>query len=435
MTRINRRALLGTLGTGLAASLAGCGFLDYDTSTATTLDPDQVSEALSTPVPTYQTPTPVTPAQSAIQTGLDRTDDLLAAVPADLTASDVPNGAIRQRIEEKRKVAVREREDVTAVDSPYRQLRRTPHARDVAAEASVAFRAVEGETTLEEVRAERDILSERVSADLQRLEYVGSDRARTLYLAQRLEYDLLGAGRELDRSLNAVDPSVLDVGELGSRVEDARATRAVVDHLDTRHRARLTDPQSFGDAFRRALDRTIESASERSLPDRGDEPADLVETDIGDGPASTVLGHCIRQLIDVEARLRDRRADSRLAAGLQRAYAFERDYLACERVRQRIDQVETLDGVDPLWEARERAIRLVTEASIDPQMPTLPAAILSRLADRIGYIDEDVRQTLDREDTVHADDFEWPYANYVWVGEQLRALPEAAEAMDGRFDA
>ncbi len=433
MTRLDRRTLLGTVGTGLAASFAGCGFLGGNADDPVELDPDDLREALSTPTPEYTTPVPVTPAQSAIRASLDRTDELLAAVPADLTPSDVPNGAIRQRIQETRESAVEERERATERDSAYRRLRRTRYARRDAAEAAVAFKAVEGETTLEEVRAERDALSETVTADLDDVAYVGGDWERTLYVTQRLEYDLLGASRWLDYHLRAVDPSALDVGKLGGRVEYARATSAVVEHLSDRHRAR-SGTQRFGDTFERALDGTIERASERSLPERGDEPADLVETEVGDGPRSIVLDYCLRELLDSEAGLRDRLADRRLAAGLQRAYSFERDYRACERIRARIGDVETLDGVDPLWEARERAIRLVTEVGVDPEMPTLPAAMLSRLADRIGDIDDDVRRTLDSEDEVCADDLEWPYADYVWVGEQLRALPDAVDAMASRFE-
>ena len=433
MTRLDRRTVLAAVGTGVATSLAGCSHITGDDRTE--LETDGIESALAGSPPDYARPAPVRPSQSAIQAGLGRTDELLAAVPADLSAEDVPNGAIRSRIADMRDDAVGQREHAEGADSPYRKLQETRHARRDAAEPAVAYRAVQGEVTLDGLRATRDVLAEKVAADLDAIEYVGSDPDRTLYLAAIRESDLLAAGRWLDHHVRAVDPSVLDIGEVGSWVEYARATRSVVDHLGARHRDQVTDERSFAEDFEQALDRTVQTIADRQVPERGDQPADLVESDVAGTATERVLDICIRQLIDTEAELRHDRSAGHLGVGLRGAYAAERDRRAYETVRERIadGDFRSLDSTTAIRDARERAIRLATDASIDPGEPSIPAEMLAGRVEQIRDTDRWIRRELETRDTVYAETFESEFARYVWVAEQIAALPDAADAMAARL--
>lgn len=433
MTRLDRRAVLTAVGAGVATSLAGCGLLTEDERTR--LAASGIDDALAKSLPNYERPTPVRPSQSAIQAGVERVDELLAAVPTDPTAEDIPNGAIRDRIADMRGDAVAQREAIERADDPYGKLQETRHARRDAAEPAVAYRAVEGEVTLDGIRVTRDALAEDVAADLDAIEYVGSDLDRTLYLAAERESILLAAGRWLDNHIRAVDPSVLDIGEVGSWVEHARAARAVVDHLGVRHRDRVTDARTFAADFEEALDQTVQTIADQSLPERGDKPNDLVDADIGDTPAERILENCIRQLIDTEAELRNRRSEEHLGVGLRRAYAAERDRRAYETIRGRIADGEfrSLDSATAIRDARERAIRLATDAGIDPGEPSIPANMLVGRMHEIRDTDGWIRQELETRDTVYAETFNGEFARYVWVAEQIAALPDAAEAMAARL--
>lgn len=433
----DRRSVLAGLATGAAGALAGCRALGGDDGVE--FERADVESILARSVPEYVKPSPVTPRESAVRAGLDRAEELIAAVPGNVGRETVPNGVIRREIRERRQAAVKQRRDVTEAETRYLALAATRGARRDAAEAAGAYRAATDGVTLEGARSERDRTVDRVRGDLSAVAYVGNDRDRTLYTLQQVERMLHGALQSVDRSLRSVNPSALDVGDLVGRAEYGRATHEVVDHVLARHRARLAEELSFRKPFETALERSVDAVADRSLPEEDEDPADLVDTPIADTPAEEVLEHAVRSLVEAGKRLEDPLAEGRLAAGLRQAYTVERDVGAYERVRERVEAGELGSLTDPatVRDARERALEELASAPYDPETPSLPAAMLTRAGQSISRIDGTVRRYYLREETepVPADEIVREYGLYVLVADGLAALPDAVETVEERFGA
>jgi len=441
MTEFDRRSVLTGVGAGLAGAVAGCRF-PLGGEEPTTFDIEAVDAVVSSPAPRVDDPVPVGPAEPAVGESLDRVDELLADLPDDFDAERVPNGVIRREIRHLRERAGEARDALTDGRPLYHRLRDAPGVRGDAAEAAVAYRAARDDVDLASVRAERDDRATEIDDALDAVADVGDDRPRALYLASELESALRSAATHLDRGVRAVEPSALDVGELGSAVEYGRATNAVVAHLAARHRERLSDSRALGSAFESALDRSVAAAESRDVPAADAEPGDLVDRDVDESPAERLLPEAHWRVRSSSEELYEARDAGHLGRGLRAAYEFETAVRAFEAVRERTEagDFESLSEVSTIETARAEALKAVDEVPIDPAEPSIPAALLADVTADIRTADDWLRRGVeaDRDESdggVSAASLHDEYVTYVLSGQRLTALPDAVSAVADRFDA
>ncbi|AEH36894.1 hypothetical protein [Halopiger xanaduensis] len=431
-TSRKRRTLLGTLGSGFLGATAGCldfGFLGSDESPQR-FDADELESVLSTDVPDVVRPAPVQPSEKAVEDALDRLEELIDAVPAPLSADDVPNEAVRKEIDRIHETARSRREAVAESPDRFRTLRRSIRARESAGEAAVAFEAVEGDRSRADVEAAREEVRTRLEERRAAVDHVGDDRQRTLLLEYRLERELSLAERWLDEWTDRDTSTALVVGELGGVVERARAAASFAAELERRHEERLENERSFADSFETALDRSLDSIDAADIPD---ESTDLVDADVSDTIGEKVALEGAIPFVNAAERTIDAASNGEAATALRNALAFERNRRAYETIRDRIEDGahRSLETIEDVREVRESALETAAELPFEPDEPSLGSDFLGKGYERIEQIDSQIRDLIDWNRKM---ELESEYAAYVVVGAQLEAIPDAVSVFEERLE-
>lgn len=429
--RTSRRGLLGTVGSGLLGATAGCldlEFLGSDESPQR-FDADELEPILSQDAPDVVRPTPVQPSEAAVEDAFDRFDTLIATVPDPLSADDVPNGTVRREIKRIQEIALRRREELAESTDRFRTLHRSIRARAYAGKAAAAFEAVEGERSREDVEAAREEGQTRLERRRAAIDHVGDEQQRTLLLVYRLERELAVAEMWLNERSDDTTGAIA-VGELGGSVEQARAAASFAAELDRRHEERLETERSFADRFETALDRSLDSIDAADIPD---ESTDLVDADVSETIGEKVALEGAIPFVNAAEWTTEAASNGETATALQHALAFERNRRAYETIRDRIEDGahRSLETVDDVREVRESALEAAADVSFSPEEPSLAGDFLARGYERLGRIDARIRQTID-------DDWESglssEYADYVVIGAQVEALPEAVAVLEERLE-
>lgn len=431
---MNRRRLLGAVASGLAVGLAGCSQLDDEGSELTRFVVDDVEPILSEPLPEVPRAAPVEPDPEAIEAERENVEQLLDPVPDTVTADDVPNGVIREGIQAARDGAEESLREAESDDLALDGLRETRTARRQAREANVAYGAIDGDVTREELDDERRERTAALDRRLDERAYVGEDPHRTLSLAHRIETDRYEAKNRADRFQRGED-NVLRLGEFAAEVEFAAATLDVTDHLDKAHEERLDDSQSFTEAFEEALDESLDRTEEydRLLDD---EPAELVDADIEDDHRiETVLWEGSRDVDTAASRMRDAAADGHLGRGLYWACAFEVRALAYERLLDAIDDGEygTVEEIDDLRTVREDAVGRLHDALDVPSEDSVGHVLLRGQYERLTWTDEALDRRVEQSGEASMS-LNREYRTYVWTAEQLDAVSEGVTRFEDRID-
>lgn len=428
----SRRGLLGTVGSGLLGATAGCldlEFLGSDESPRR-FDADELEPILSQDVPDVVRPAPVQPSEAAVEDALDRFDTLLTTVPDPLSADDVPNEAVRREINRGQEIALRRREELAESTDRFRTLHRSIRTREYAGEAATAFEAVEGDRSRANVEAAREVVQTRLEQRRGAVDHVGDEPQRTLLLEYRLEYELSLAERRLDERTVEDTTGALAVGELGGVVERARAAASFAAELDRRHEERLENEGSFADSFETALDRCLDSIDTADIPD---ESTDLVDADVSETIGEKVAFEGAIPFVNAAEWTTEAASNGETATALQNALAFERNRRAYETIRDRIEDGahRSLETVDDVRSVRESALEAAVDVPFSPEEPSLAGDFLARGYERLRRIDARIQQTID-------DDWESSlsseYADYVVIGAQVEALPEAVAVLEGRLE-
>ncbi|WP_247002270.1 hypothetical protein [Halosolutus gelatinilyticus] len=434
MTRLERRTLLGAIGTGALGATAGCldfGFLESD-EPSRQFDADELGPILVMDVPDVVRPAPVQPSETAVEDARDRLDDLIATVPDPLSVGDVPNEAVRREINRRREAARSGRKSVAESPDRFRTLQRSIRVRAHAGEAAAAFEAVAGERSRATVESERDEIRTRLERRRRAVDHVGDRIQRTLLLEYRLEYELALAEDRLDDDPSNGTTGALAVGEIGGAVERARAAVSFGEVLERRHETRLEDRRSFADRFETALERSLESIDAADVPDESTEPADLVEADVSDTFAERVALEGAIPFVNAAEWTTEAASNGETATALWNACAFERDRRAFETIRDRIEDGahRSLESVDDVREVRESALESAADVPFEPDDPSLGGDFLAYGYEQLGRIDDRIRETI-------GDDWQTglssEYTDYVVIGAQLGALPEAVAVLEDRL--
>jgi len=266
--RLTRRGALAAAGT---LALGGCldggrgrdrGFWDDPPS----LDTSGVSGAIETPVPDRPRLVPVSIGGEVSASFADRVDRLLAPIPEPLTATALPNGAIREQITESRDAA---REALPASGESATPLRRAERFATARGHAATAVGTWAGVTTEGDPRAVTESVGtvrNRAGSTLDTLPGGASTplAGAAVYgpierwLDTALRRDLVGGSAGVDESANP-----LRAGETVGEVERVRSHVEVGRHLRDRYEGSLAEPEAVAAPLREAAERVGAEVGER----------------------------------------------------------------------------------------------------------------------------------------------------------------------------
>jgi hypothetical protein len=244
-----RRRLLSLAVIGALASAAGCssslsgGDPEYDESAVADVPTDDglaIREHL-----------PAGVGSDRVESNLSRARDLLERVPRPVPEAEVPNEAVRQRLESRREAAAAALERAAEVDASFERLSRNRRARGDAAEAEAEamYAAAVGDRSLgdELDRAESN------QEDLEAVEYgyEGNDAVATLVTVGTVERYLSIADRILESPTGPNDETAIErTAEAAGRVETAAAyvgdARQLTSGLPRRWSSRATSRTASG---------------------------------------------------------------------------------------------------------------------------------------------------------------------------------------------
>ncbi|WP_293033696.1 hypothetical protein [Natronococcus sp.] len=442
----DRRHVLAGLGTAAGAAVAGCSDLPWNDaeSTATTFARTEIDPILTGSVPDVDRPAPVEPAASALEDARSRIDEVLEPVPDTVDPDDVPNGVVRESIADRRDSALEGRAET--VDAPaderYRALRTTRGAREDARASATTLTGIEAdrESLLAELDNERARVRSTVTERLEDVDYRGEDgndgRLRAALLFAAFEDDLETAARRVERWDVDATTDVVDLGGEAGDLEFAVATASVWEHLFERYAEDAGARVDLEPVFADALQKSLERATDVSLPDQGEDDwlAALVDREVEQGFDQTVLWDAVRPVYRARERLQEAVDDDRLGTGLAAALRFEGAFRAFELVRERFEDGELAspESIEEIRAQRTAAVSAAESVRGDVTGPSLGADVLAETVRSLERADDTLRRRADGDPEANVT-LGSEYSEYVRLEARFETLPDAVAPFRGRL--
>jgi hypothetical protein len=428
-SRLGRREVLALSGALGLTSLAGC--LDQlPGSGPETIDGDALAAVVDGEAPEISETLPVDIEASFVADQREIAEGKLDSVPAPFDEKQIPNGVIRERANGEYEAA-REAIGASSGDgTAYERLDRTTRARASAHEVQTAWRAIEGDATVDDLRESRRTVDADVDALASRWEYVGDDPVRAAVVHAEIEREIRGARNWLsfrERDLEHAAEQPLDFADLAVDVERARTSEAVASYYFDQFREGLGEEATLRERFaaaRDTLDARVRTRGE-SLPEETDDPTSLVDRDVGQTAGVIALDDVLRN-----ARWRtEDRGDGREGPSLASAALAATETLvylrAFEALRERIEGGDdvAVDEADDVADLRTDAVDAISAAREADRNRLVVDAVLPRFARELRWIDDRISRY---EGDTRVDFAEREAAGYVVVAGTCRAVPSVS---------
>lgn len=418
-----RRAFLAVVG---AAVAAGCsdGSLAGGTPTPT-IGGDALRDVVAGSLPTVPEPMPVGVERAHVADGAARARSLLDRVPEPLGPDEVPNEAVRRELVDRREHATVSLREAATAPSRFEALAHIARARRTAASVAGAWAASDGTVTTAETAARASPVRERLGAVRERRRYVGDDPVAGVLVHAAVEARLgEAAGRlaELDHPTNYPDGHALDVGEVASRVEAARAALDDATYLYDRLDAR----RDLRPSFEAAAATVAEALRPRRRTLTAGRSRELVDRDVDDDTAYLL------RILHGGATAPFRESAAGGPPFLARRVLHLHDQLATlhalEAARARVEDgetfpVRTADDVEGYRSAALAAVRDALDAGPHPQ---LRRHELATVVDIVASVDEELEHV---GGTVAAGALGEEVVRYVEARLLAEAVPAASRAV------
>lgn len=428
--RPDRREFLALSGAAALSALAGCTDLLPGSGTET-IDGDALAELASEDAPTVPETLPVEIEASFVDEQRSAAESKLDDVPAPFDEAEIPNGVIRERLNDEYDSARESIRGLSDASTAYERLGRATQARTSAHEVLIAWRAIDAEVAVSDLREERSAVREDVDAFASRWSYVGDDPVRAAVVHAEIERDVRGARNWLsfrEGELERAEGRPLELADVAVDVERARIDVAVASHLLDRLRARVdgeTDRRDRLESAREELREQVRTRADALPSEEPEDPTSLVDRDVDRTAGVQALS---RIASDARRHLRgaaEGETDPSLATDVVVAARALVHLRAFEHLRERIEDgddvaVESAADVEAL---RSDAVSAVEAAREADRGPMIADAILPRLAREIQWTDDRFERA---SGSIPVGSVARDASEYVVVAETCRAVPPAS---------
>lgn len=413
------------------STLAGCNGHLPGTGPKT-IDGDRLQQMATQDAPSVPETLPVAIEASFVADQTDVARQLLAEVPAPFDDEEIPNGAIRQRLNRLSEDARERVSEVADAPTAFERLEYAGHARVAARKIWAGWQAIDTDLTVEAVRENAPKIRADIETFASQWSYLGEDPIRAVRVHAVIERDLRAA-----RTWTTVDDreylredGLFSVAEVAEELERARVAIATVTYLFDRFRENLDEASDFQSqltAARRELGTQVQQRA-TSLPDVevDGSPTVLVDRDIEETVGVQALYRLYREAGHATHGTADTSEDNlQPAAAILEATRMLVFIGAFDHLRERIEGGDdvTVSSAADVAALREAAVMAVEAARNADHALGLIHEILPQFARSIEYADSEFENSSGSVSIPHV---ERDAAEYVVAAETCRVLPDVA---------
>ncbi|UIP00272.1 hypothetical protein Hbl1158_02575 [Halobaculum sp. CBA1158] len=429
-----RRAVLAGAGAAVTASLAGCSALPFGDDEATVTG-ERLSAILDDSPPSIPDRLPVAMDATYLDGVASDLAETLAGVPAPFDADQVPNGAIREQLDDGFETARTALEGADEEPTPWERAASLRRARRETGYVAGGWATIDDGRAIADVRAGGETLRDGLGEFRREWAYLGADPIESVVVNAAIAGLVRSCIGDLNRVLSAREresTTALDVAEADGRLASARGELRDAEHLLDR----LREPAGSRDrreTLATAADALVDRVAERRAAAGLDGGAFTAEADREATPAERAL----RDIRD-DVR-RDDIREARDAGALPRAVVEAHDALAkigaVETLRSRVDAGEAIDpaSAEDVDAIRTRALEAVEAVHSEGQHPRLDRLQTHSLAAVLGYLDEQLA-AVDAGDEIAISRLDWELRDYVRVEAVAGAVDDASAAVARALD-
>lgn len=391
MTRRTRRSVLAALGTSLAGALAGCGTLRSSDEATVEYDESAIRK-LPGELPQVPAVVPVQPTAEHVEAARERVRSLLA----DADVSEVPNGAVRHRLDRERDAARDGLEGDRDGESRADTLSGLAHPRSEAMFVDAGLAAFEGELTESGVATRRERHHRDATAFLDDYRYVGAPDAPVAALAEHAtiaDWGATGVRLTEPPERDEYENAVLHVAERAQRTEWGRAYAADARRLAEQYRSTLADPQNYGERFASVADTLLADVEQYTATPDWDTIGSGIDRDTG-AVGEKLLEDLVQERWSSAQRTLAQHESGRHAGAILAATrALVADSaLADAKTAIAHGEYAATESVDPIAAERAAAVDGF-ETLLDTEPPLLARRLANRVRVPIRLADENARRS------------------------------------------
>ncbi|WP_224337953.1 hypothetical protein [Haloprofundus halobius] len=431
---LRRRQILSLIA---ATSFTGC--VDH----VSVLGPKEIEAARLQPivekaVPSAPETVPVPIEASFVATQLDEAQRLLSEVPAPFDSDEIPNGAIRERMNRLADVVDERLRTVSDGATPFERLHHAGYVRADARELHAAWQTIDAEFTADEIRRDAESIRGALDTFASRWSYLGDDPVRAVRVHGEIERYLLGARNWAtfeahEQPTSNTDP--FEVAEMACDLERARFDLAVARYLFERLREDIDRERTLRPTFEKARRELYDRVRQRSelLPERtgGDSPTELVDRNVNETAGVWALHSLYEGVTGTIRRLdttREVESSPSVSLDILEAFGTLVSLRGFEQLRTRIEDGDTVEisSVSDLRTARRNAVAAVESARETTRRQALIRHYLPRYVNHISWGDE---QFEGRSGTIPVPSIQRDASEYVIAATLCRVLPEVSESV------
>lgn len=423
-TPVVRREFLALAG---SVTLAGCSNLPIIGSDdqRPTLNGTALSTIASGPMVSIAEPMPAPIEQAYIDEKVARVRSLLNSLPDTLGPDEIPNGAVRKQLVDRRTNAEGRLQKAMRTSTNLSRLEKLRDARREAAYVAATWSAINDDLTYATVlKRTRQVRSQVTNFRNQR-RYIGNDPITAVLVQTAVDEALDSAQQSLQGQATTEShlPAFV-IGEVASTNESARAAIDDGQHLYRQFTNSLSTQRFLRTRFKQTVAAIINhiDAQRGELP-TVENPYELVERDVTNTPAGDMLDHLYNG-ISYESSYPSLSNTTWLAQRILDGQTQLAQLRALQTVRNRIANGEmfTAESADAVRRFRSQALSAIRNVRNSGRYPKLRQYMLAYLVGRIEDANEGFRELSGpTTPSTHA------IAAYVRVMFVARAVPRATQ--------
>jgi hypothetical protein len=433
VSNTTRRGFLALAGT---TTLAGCnGFGDIGRvfeEEPPSLDGRALKDALSTTAPTVPETVPIPIQESKLDETAAGVQKILESVPTPFDAQDIPNGAIREQLNDRHDGVTTRLEEAAQAPSPIERMARLRDAREYARVVAAAWAAINGELSFTDVRKEVSRIRDAFDAFRGRWDYVGGEPVRAVRAHAHIEGLVANAGRRISGAVERYtrEPvNVIQVGGFAGTLEGARVALDDAAYLYEQYKSSLATPRRIRSPIITAsesLGQLLENQREDLPEGNPREPSSFVDQDIKDTPVGFAMTE-LYQGISYASGLEDKLATGQRTRAILAVTETLVRVRAFGLLRERVTSGNhvTVETASDVQQMRDSAIEAFEQALKSTRNPQLTRYILAEIDYLFEYADTEL-DDYSEDEQIGVEYLSRELSRYVSAGAMAQATPSTS---------